>query len=159
MGVSYSTSDAESKIFWNVSGTDYESSLANIAWTYWANDLRSDLDNNVPPYITDTSTMVTGSTAFDPTAAAPANDPLNNKEIYWNPANDPANWQHVVQFMITLGIAGDRAYPDDYDALRTGDKDWPQAQQQCAGSRGRYLACRCQQPRLVFQRQQSRASW
>ncbi|MGA7297764.1 MAG: PilC/PilY family type IV pilus protein [Rhodanobacteraceae bacterium] len=124
-GRSYSTSDAESKIFWNVSGTDYESSMANIAWTYWANDLRPDLDDNVPPYITDTSTMVTGSTAFDPTAAPPANNPLNNKEIYWNPANDPATWQHVVQFMITLGIAGDRAYPDDYDALRTGSKDWP----------------------------------
>lgn len=117
--------EPESKIFWNVSGTTYTTSLANIAFAYWATDLRPDLDNDVPSYIKDKTTGVTGSTPFDPAAVAPADDPLNNKEIYWNPVNDPATWQHVVQFMITLGVAGNRTFPDDYDALRDGTKTWP----------------------------------
>ena len=37
---------------------------------------------------------------------APATIRWQNKEIYFNPTNDPASWQHVVQFMVTLGIAG-----------------------------------------------------
>ena len=115
------TSDTESSIFWNVSGSTYDSSLANIAYTYWATDLRADLANEVTPYIPDKSTGVTGSKTFNPLT----DDPLDNKEIYWNPKNDPATWQHVVQFMITLGIAGDRNFPGDTLALRKGTLAWP----------------------------------
>src|SRR5690606_18203513 len=32
----------------------------------------------------------------------------------------PAYWQHVSQFMVTLGIAGSLDFPDDYVKLRTG---------------------------------------
>lgn len=124
-GRSLDTSDPESSIFWNVSGSTYDSSLANIAYTYWATDLRPDLADEVSPYIPDKTTGVTGSTPFNPLATPPANDPLNNKEIYWNPVNDPATWQHVVQFMITLGIAGDRDFPGDTEALRKGTLAWP----------------------------------
>ncbi|HET8900068.1 MAG TPA: PilC/PilY family type IV pilus protein [Rhodanobacteraceae bacterium] len=116
----YSPSASESLIFGNVSGTKYKSSLANIAFNYWAQDLQPDLGNNVPPFITDKTTGVTGS--------APLNvgdDPLQNTEIFWNPVNDPANWQHVVQFMVTLGIAGKRNFPDDLLDLRKGTLDWP----------------------------------
>ncbi len=116
----FSVSAPESRVFWDVQGSLYNSSLANIAFNYWATDLRPDLPNNVVPYIPDKTTGVTGSTPFNPGATPPANIPLNNDEIYYNPANDPATWQHVVQFMVTLGVAGNLVYPDDLIKLRTG---------------------------------------
>ena len=42
----------------------------------------------------------------------------DNNDIFWNPNNDPANWQHMVNFMIGLGVSGERDFPvtiiDDY---------------------------------------------
>lgn len=118
--VKFDTGRNETKIFWNVNGSQYTSSLANIAFHYWATDLQPTLDDIVAPYIPDKTTGVTGT---DPLGVD--EDPLDNYEVYWNPKNDPATWQHVVQFMITLGVAGRRAWPGDYDALRAGTLDWP----------------------------------
>lgn len=119
-GTAYNTGDAASRIFWNVTGSTYNSSLANIAFYYWAKDARPDLANNVPAYFPDKTTGVTGSVVTG-TITNPASIP----EIYYNPANDPATWQHVVEFMITLGVAGTLNYPDDLTALRTGTTAWP----------------------------------
>jgi type IV pilus assembly protein PilY1 len=109
-----------SSIYWNVAGTNYASSLSNIAFNYWASDLRADLADNVAPFFSDKTTGITGSTAL-PLGA----DPRSNDEIYFNPANDPASWQHVVQFMITLGVDGSLESPEDLLALRNGTKQWP----------------------------------
>lgn len=116
----YPASGVPSRIFWDVAGGTYTSSLANIAYYYWAKDLRTDLANNVPAYFPDKSTGVTGT----PVTGLITN-PAAYPEIYFNPANDPATWQHAVQFMITLGVAGTLNYPDDLTALRTGSKTWP----------------------------------
>jgi len=118
-GTSYSTSGATSKIFWNQSGTT-NPSLADIAFSYWAKDLRTDMVNNVPAYYPDLTTGVTGaSTTVSSTA------PGTNSEVYFNPANDPATWQHMSQYMVTMGISGSLAFPTDYTALRKGTKPWP----------------------------------
>ncbi len=109
-GTAFSVSAPESRIFWDVNGSTYTSSLANIAFNYWAQDLRPDLGNNVPPYLPDKTTGITGSIPLNF-----GDDPLQNREIYFNPANDPASWQHVVQFMVTLGIAGELQFSDDVD--------------------------------------------
>ena len=114
-GRTFSTSDPESRIIWDVRGTKLSTSMANIGFHYWARDLQPLLNNNVTPYIPDKSTGVTGSTPL-----LAGQGPLDNKEIYWNPINDPATWQHVSQFMVTLGIAGDLDFPGDYVKLRTG---------------------------------------
>ncbi len=119
-GTAFSISDDESRVIWNVRGAVEDLSMANIAYHYWAKDLQPGLANNVTPYIPDKSTGITGSIPFDPNAAPPANDPLNNKEIYFNPANDPASWQHLSQFMITLGVAGTLSFPADLIRLRMG---------------------------------------
>ncbi len=111
----FSTTDPESKIIWDVQGVKYKSSMANIAFNYWARDLQPTLNNNVTPYIPDKSTGITGVTPL-----LSGQNPLDNKEIYWNPVNDPASWQHLSQFMVTLGVAGTLAYPADLDALRKG---------------------------------------
>ena len=118
-GTSYSVSGATSKVFWNQDGTT-NPSLADIAFSYWANDLRPDLVNNVPAYYSDLSTGFT-TTATTVDIAKPG----ATREVYFNPANDPATWQHMSQYMVTMGISGNLAYPTDYTALRKGTKTWP----------------------------------
>jgi type IV pilus assembly protein PilY1 len=123
-GTSYATNGsagATSKIFWNQSGTT-EPSLADIAFSYWATDLRSNLVNNVPAYYPDLTTGVTGTAT-----TVSSTSPGTNSEVYFNPANDPATWQHMSQYMVTMGISGSLAFPTDYTALRKGTKAWPEA--------------------------------
>ena len=65
-----------------------DESLADIMWHYWASDLAPTLTDNLPPYYTE---EIIGS----PTEAQ-----------YWNPANDPASWQHMVSYMVSFGLSG-----------------------------------------------------
>lgn len=109
----------QSSIYWNVD-SDYTKSMANIAYHYWATDL-SGLDDDVSPYLADSTHNLWPGKTFDPT------DPWANDEVYFNPKNDPATWQHVSQFIVTLGISGDRNFPGDYDDLRKGTIQWPKA--------------------------------
>ncbi len=114
-------------------------SLADIAFYYWATDLRNAttgaLNNNITPYSVDQ----TGTAA----------------EQYWNPKNDPATWQHMVNYTIGLGLSnsliaacnydqgsspvvadpnnptpgcpvwGGSTYAGDYTGLKAGTKNWP----------------------------------
>jgi type IV pilus assembly protein PilY1 len=113
---SYSPTASFSTIYGNVAGAIYTSSMANISWFFWATDLQPTLTNGVKPYWKD----VTATTPVDLT------NPGANDTVYWNPVNDPATWQHVSQFFVTLGVAGTLSYPDDYPALLAGTKQWPQ---------------------------------
>lgn len=123
----FSVADAESQVIWDVRGTKLGLSMANIAYHYWAKDLQPDLINNVAPYVPDKTTGVTGTAV-----AELGNTPLDNKEVYFNPSNNPATWQHLSQFMITLGVAGTLNYPGDLLNLRkglatsAGSIGWPQ---------------------------------
>jgi type IV pilus assembly protein PilY1 len=128
-GKPYSATAPESRVFWNVlnpaggcsgTGGSCDPTLARFAFAYWASDLRPDLDNNVPTFFGDRTTGVTG-----PVVTGPLANPADNPEIYWNPANDPASWQHVVNYTVGLGVAGIRNFPADYNALRTGGLAWP----------------------------------
>ena len=58
--------------------------LADLAMHYWATDLRSTLDNRLTPY----TPFKSGNSIQD----------------YWNPRNDPATWQHMVNFTMGLGL-------------------------------------------------------
>lgn len=88
-------------------------SLSDIAFEYWKTDLRSDLENNVNPYTIDRSGDET--------------------EQYWNPKNDQATWQHMVNFTIGLGLSnsltdpawGGSTYAGDYSNLVDESKSWP----------------------------------
>jgi type IV pilus assembly protein PilY1 len=108
-GTPYSVANAESRVFWDVQGASaYTPSLADIAFNYWATNLRPDLYPSkgvVPPYMPDTTTgVITGATS--PTL-----------EQYFNPKNDPANWPHLVQYMVTLGVPGKLTYSADVDCV------------------------------------------
>lgn len=91
------------------------SSLADIAFKYWATDLRPDLPNNLTPYIVD----YTG----------------NASQQYLNPKNDPANWQHMTTFTVGLGLTdgldllnfswNGNTYGGEYSKLLSGTTTWP----------------------------------
>lgn len=95
-------------------------SYSDVAFHYWSSDLRPDLDNEVAQILNDRNLGVSG-----PAGALPAN-PFNNNEVYFNPANDPANWQHLVQFYIAFGLSGTLAQtPQVLTQLRNGSLPWP----------------------------------
>jgi len=81
-GASYDTTSALTRIYRDANSN----SIADIAFHYWAKDLRPDLANNLVPYYIDRS----GTAA----------------QQYWNPKNDPATWQHLVTFTVGLGLRG-----------------------------------------------------
>lgn len=128
-GRAYSTGDTESSIFHRFSGTAISPSMADVMFHFWATDLRPDFAANdatrlkVPPFLPDRSTSLFG------TPVAPGQDPRTNKEVYWNPANDPASWPHLVNFNISFGLEGTLPdTPESYESLRKGDNAsliWP----------------------------------
>lgn len=97
-------------------------SLADVAFKYWATDLRTDLANKISPYM--------------PVKSADAD------KDYWDPRNNPATWQHMVNFTVGLGLSnaltsssaptwnGDAVSPtynniDELLAMDTAGKSWP----------------------------------
>ena len=95
-------------------GVDNSGGLADAALFYWGTDLRTDLTNNVPAYYEDLTMGVTGAAGVLGSGELPSSQP----EIYWNPVNDPATWQHLVQYIVGFGIGGDIPFPGAYNALR-----------------------------------------
>ena len=101
-------------------------SLADIAFKYWAEDLQPTVAHAVLPVLND----VTGSAAAQ----------------YWNPRNNPATWQHMVNFPVGLGLTktlngqngqplwGGSTYAGDYAALAAGTKAWPVTAEDAEGN-------------------------
>lgn len=98
--------------------------LADVAMNYWAMDLNTSLDNDVKPYMP----FKSGSELDD----------------YWDPRNNPADWQHMSNFIMGLGLtnslsdndipwAGGTYLGEGYKKLKSGDVSWPTA----SGSIGR----------------------
>ena len=90
--------------------------LADIAFHFWATDLQPTLNNNLSPIYKDLS--------GDPTAR------------WINAKNDPATWQHLITYTVSLGLTytltnpvwGGSTYasnPGDYNNLVTGAVPWP----------------------------------
>lgn len=108
-GEAYNTGSATSTIFKD----NNSNSLADLAFKYWATDLRTNLTNNVVPRTVDR----TG----------------NATQQYWNPKNNPATWQNMVNYTVGLGMTGTllnpawggSTYAGDYSALSAGTKSWP----------------------------------
>jgi len=91
---------------------DNSAFLADNAFHYWATDLRPLLDNEVPTNISDQSSDIDGDGDVD------------NADIFWNPKNNPASWQHMVNYTIGMGVDGQRAFPGDYADLLSGATSW-----------------------------------
>lgn len=93
--------------------------LADLAMHYWATDLRSDIDNGLKAYL-------------------PFKNEVDAGAQYWDPRNDPATWQHMVNFTIGLGLTqslnktdvpwkGDTFTGVGYENLKSGTANWPAA--------------------------------
>jgi type IV pilus assembly protein PilY1 len=103
------------------SGMSYSNSLADIAFKYWSTDLRSNLTNNLGPYVVDRSGTAT--------------------DQYWSPRNNPATWQHMVNYTISFGLGsvltdpewGGSTFSGDYAALASGAKAWPPVDESPSG--------------------------
>jgi type IV pilus assembly protein PilY1 len=115
-GRAYNTADQQTKFFNRFTGTAVTPTLTDVMFHYWATDLRPDFTAadatrlKVPPFIPDRSTGLFGV----PIAAG--QDPRDNLEVYWNPANDPATWAHLVNFNISFGMSG--TLPNTPEVLR-----------------------------------------
>jgi type IV pilus assembly protein PilY1 len=93
---------------------DNSTFLADIAMKYWATDLNTNLNDDVPPFTSDVSTDIDGDGDVD------------SYDIYWNPKNDPATWQHMVNFTVGFGVDGVLAYNNTtYQNLLNGTTTWP----------------------------------
>ena len=95
----------------------HSNTLADLAMHYWATDLQTNLADELKPYIH-------------------TKDSDANKQ-YWDPRNDPATWQHMVNFMMGLGLTEALDIPNipwegathagtGYQALLNGEP-WPKA--------------------------------
>jgi len=126
-GTKYDPSSKDASIFWNVESPNPEKTLSNIAFNYWASNLRPDFKNpaNANEPKLDVPTLITDFTDKDGKVVAWDGQGIPPPAIYFNPKNDPASWPHVVQYMVTLGVNGGLSYPGDYDLLRSGKKMWP----------------------------------
>ena len=69
----------------NIDNTSYKNTIADLALHYWATDADANSsNNNVKPL----ERVTTAENGIDP---------------FWNPKNDPANWQHVNTYTIGYG--------------------------------------------------------
>ncbi len=113
----YNTGSLPSSMY---AGTQ-NSTLADNAFHYWNHDLRTDLPNQVPNYIED-HTDSNGNIV----PIAPGTQWWEYPELFWNPLNDPATWQHLVNFNIGLGVTGSLDPTTQLSNLRDGTiTSWP----------------------------------
>lgn len=122
-GTAYNSASAYARIFRD----DASNTLADLAFKYWKTDL-SGLTNNLTPVVFEEDGD--GNNLKD-----------SVQQIFWNPKNDPATWQHMVNFTIGLGLTdyltgsgltwtGDM-YQGSYFSIRddvTGTVKWPEAE-------------------------------
>lgn len=95
-----------------LSGCENRNSLADLAMYFWATDLAPDLPDTLVPSILDGSGSETART--------------------WNPRNNPARWQNLMQFMVVTGAQaqflsqhGSDWASDMYDGKPAkGEKNW-----------------------------------
>lgn len=88
--------------------------LADIAFNYWINDLAALPNSLIPRYADRAGTA---------------------SEAYWNPINNPATWQHLVNFTVGLGLTpflsavnltyADEGFGGSYASLKSGTTAWP----------------------------------
>lgn len=110
---------------------DDNTTIADVAFYYWATDLSGLAASDTLSYmpVTTNETVVRGTSS-------------NVLTPYWNPKNDPANWQHMVTFTVGVGLSNwlnqagiewqggtfdSNASGDGWNALASGDVAWPDA--------------------------------
>lgn len=91
-GTAYSVdvNNAQTRLYRDTWGSSDLSALSDLAFHYWSRDLQPGIPNNVRP----SPKQQFPSQNFGTTAVPAPLDP------YWNPRNNPATWQHMVNYSI-----------------------------------------------------------
>ncbi|NMM08465.1 PilC/PilY family type IV pilus protein [Polaromonas sp.] len=124
----YTANSSQTKIYydqWGFGDTDGLNTLSDLTFYYWATDLQPSIANDLKPTIKKSGdeTFGTGSSA-------------TTIPEFWNPKNDPATWQHMVNYTIGFGAGAsawtgspvfDKAdpYGGDFSKLIQGTTTWP----------------------------------
>ena len=104
---SYSVTANATRIYRDAFGdtnSSKASTLSDYAFRNWASDMQdgtggtSSMANSVRPLI-----KKSGNEVFSTPTCSAAGTCVTTPE-YWNPRNDPATWQHVVQYTIGFGL-------------------------------------------------------
>lgn len=107
-GVLYDVSAAntQTRVYRDAYGSGTVNTVSDFVFDYWSTDLQPSIPNEVQATLREPGTVNFG------TSAAPY-----LLEQYWNPKNDPANWQHLVTYTIgfgsgaTLPTSGQSSHP------------------------------------------------
>lgn len=89
-GTPYSTSSDQTKLYRDSWGSSTHSSLSDLSFHYWSRDLQPGIDNRLQP----PAQQQLGAEEFGTATHSARLDP------YWNPRNNPATWQHMVNYTI-----------------------------------------------------------
>ncbi|MDP2016251.1 pilus assembly protein [Hydrogenophaga sp.] len=82
--------NTQTRLYRDIWGHTTHSSLSDIAFYYWSRDLQPGIPNNLKPTPTEQFPRQNFGTASLPAELDP----------YWNPRNNPATWQHMVNYTI-----------------------------------------------------------
>jgi type IV pilus assembly protein PilY1 len=121
-GVVYNPASPQTRMYQDAWGNNGLSTLSDVAFHYWSTDLQPALTNNVFARNAVATPETIGGTTLDP---------------YWNPKNNPANWQSMSTYTIgftpsatnwtgnptfsaTAGMYGGSGY----EALVSGAQTW-----------------------------------
>ncbi len=94
-GVQYSNTSNQTRLYRDTWGANNLSTLSDLAFYYWSRDLQPGLANNVRRSPRDQIPEQNFGTAANPATL----------ESYWNPRNNPATWQHMVNYTIGFNDA------------------------------------------------------
>lgn len=119
----YSVTSDQTRLYRDSWGSASISTLSDVAFHYWSTDLQPSLTNNVRKSPKDQLPDENFGTTADPA----------NLETYWNPRNNPATWQHMVNYSIGFNAAaswqGSPTWAGDtftgLAPLIRGDTSWP----------------------------------
>jgi type IV pilus assembly protein PilY1 len=122
-GVQYSTGSDQTRLYRDNWGSNGLSTLSDLAFYYWSRDLQPDLANNVRKSPKEQLPAENFGTTANPATL----------DAYWNPRNNPATWQHMVNYTIGFNNAatwtGGPTWQDDtFSGLApiiNGTTPWP----------------------------------
>lgn len=98
--------NTQTRLYRDTWGSTTHSSLSDIAFYYWSRDLQPGIPNNLKPTPTEQFPRQNFGTASLPAELDP----------YWNPRNNPATWQHMVNY--TIGFKDAAQWSTDAEYLR-----------------------------------------
>jgi type IV pilus assembly protein PilY1 len=122
-GVQYAINSDQTRLYRDSWGGTGLSTLSDLAFYYWSRDLQPGLTNNVRKSPKDQLPAENFGTTANPATL----------ESYWNPRNNPATWQHMVNYTIGFNDAatwtGAPTFSGDTFAglapLIRGTSNWP----------------------------------